>query len=170
MLRAAATVDSVFLDRTHLVDTIDLGDFAAYLLARLGCRIRGLLGLRVGGRGAGPHQGPDARFPADARAELGVIFSFIDSTAPLEAVIAMTQRSHGLMRFRLERVVIKGFAIPDLLLNPALAEYNRRYPVLSAGGREFLVAMPPDATATIVQGGIELRMPRPVRDSVITTE
>ena len=109
-------------------------------------------------------------FPAETRAELGIIFSFIDSTAPLVAEISMPQRSHGLMRFRLERVVINGFGIPDFLLNPALGEYNRRYPVLSAGGREFLVAMPPEATASFTPAGIELRMPRVVRDTVITAE
>jgi hypothetical protein len=172
VVRAAATVDSVFLDRTHLVDTVDVGDFAAYLLARLGVPpFEDSLGFRVSAdtqrvRFAGRMMD----FPADTRAELGVIFSFIDSTAPIIAEVSMPQRANGLMRFRLEKVWVNGFGIPDFLLNPALAEYHRRYPVLSANGREFLVAMPPEATARFIPRGIELRMPRPVRDSVITAD
>lgn len=170
VVRAATTVDSVFLERTHLVDTVDIGDFAAYLLARLGVPpFEDSLAFRVQSDSTRVRiRGRLADFPPDTRAELGVIFSFIDSLSPFEAEVSMPQRSHGLMRFRLERVRLRGYAIPDFLLNPALYEYSRRYPVLSSGGREFLVAMPPEATATLLDDGIEIRMPRPVRnDSVI---
>lgn len=172
VVRAAATVDSVFLDRTHLVDTVDVGDFTAYLLARLGVPpFEDSLGFRVVSDTQRVRiEGRMMDFPAETRAELGIIFSFIDSTAPLVAEISMPQRANGLMRFRLERVSVNGFGVPDFLLNPALAEYHRRYPVLSANGREFLVAMPPEATAAMVAPGIELRMPRPVRDTVITVQ
>ncbi len=173
VVRAATTVDSVFLERTHLVDTIDIGDFAAYLLARLGVPpFEDSLAFRVQSDSARVRiHGRLADFPPDARAELGVIFSFIDSLSPFEAEISMPQRSRGLMRFRLERVRLRGYSIPDFLLNPALYEYSRRYPVLSSGGREFLVAMPPEATATLLDDGIEIRMPRPVRgDSVLVVQ
>lgn len=170
VVRAATTVDSVFLERTHLVDTIDIGDFAAYLLARLGVPpFEDSLAFRVESDSARVRiRGRLADFPPETRAELGPIFSFIDSLSPFEAEISMPSRSHGLMRFRLERVRLRGYSIPDFLLNPALYEYSRRYPVLSSGGREFLVAMPPEATATLLDRAIEIRMPRPVRgDSVL---
>ena len=98
-------------------------------------------------------------FPAQARAELGPIFAFVDSTSVLIAELSMPQAQYGIMRFRLERVTVGGTTIPDFFLSPALAEYSRRYPVLSAGGREFLVAMPPDAKTWLVRDGIELWMP-----------
>ena len=172
VVRADATVDSVFLSRTHLVDTVDVGDFTAYLLARLGVPpFDESLGFRVESDSQRVRiRGRMMDFPADTRAELGVIFSFIDSLAPVTADISMPQGHSGLMRFRLERVTVNGFGIPDFLLSPALIEYRRRYPVLSANGREFLVAMPPEATARLLDGGIELRMPRPVRDTVITVK
>ncbi|MBA2292557.1 MAG: hypothetical protein H0W15_08880 [Gemmatimonadales bacterium] len=161
VVRAASAVDSVFLERTHLVDTVNIGDFAAYLLARLGVPpFEDSLAFRVSSDSSRVRiSGRLMDFPAETRAELGVVFSFIDSLAPLVAEISMPQRSNGLMRFRLERVTINGFGIPTFLLNPALIEWERRYPVLSSGGREFLVAMPPEAVATMLRDGIELRMP-----------
>ncbi len=161
VVRAASAVDSVFLERTHLVDTVNIGDFAAYLLARLGVPpFEDSLAFRVSSDSSRVRiSGRLMDFPPETRAELGGVFSFIDSTAPLVAEISMPQRSNGLMRFRLERVMINGFGVPTFLLNPALAEWERRYPVLSSGGREFLVAMPPEAVAKILRDGIELRMP-----------
>lgn len=161
VVRAASAVDSVFLERTHLVDTVNIGDFAGYLLARLGVPpFEDSLAFRVSSDTARVRiSGRLMDFPPETRAELGVVFSFIDSLAPLVAEISMPQRSNGLMRFRLERVTINGFGIPTFLLNPALVEWERRYPVLSSGGREFLVAMPPEAVATMLRDGIELRMP-----------
>lgn len=163
--RAQGSVDSVFLERTLRADTIDAGDFTAYLLARLGVppfddslafRVRGdSTRIRIGGR--------LMDFPPESRAELGALFSFLDSTSTFSAEISMPERANGVMRFRLEKVLLRGFPIPDLLVLPALAEYSRRYPVLTANGREFLVAMPPAATARLVGGGIEIRMPPPTK-------
>jgi hypothetical protein len=36
VFRADSAVEAVFLARTRLVDTVDIGDFASHLLARLG--------------------------------------------------------------------------------------------------------------------------------------
>lgn len=163
VVRAASAVDSVFLERTHLVDTVNIGDFAAYLLARLGVPpFADSLAFRVTSDTSRVRiSGRMMDFPPETRAELGVVFSFIDSMAPLVAEISMPQHANGLMRFRLERVLINGFGIPAFLLNPALVEWERRYPVLSSGGREFLVAMPPEAVAKMLRDGIEIRMPPP---------
>ena len=159
--RAGGAVDSVFVERTSRGDTIDVGDFTAYLLARLGLpRFEDSLAFRVSSDTTRIRiRGRLMDFPAQTRAELGPIFSFVDSTSVLIAELSMPQAQYGIMRFRLERVTVGGTTIPDFFLSPALAEYSRRYPVLSAGGREFLVAMPPDAKTRLVRDGIELWMP-----------
>ena len=159
--RASGAVDSVFVDRRKRGDTVDVGDFTAYLLARLGVPpFNDSLGFRVSSDTSRIRiRGRLMDFPAETRAELGPIFSFVDSTSVLIAELSMPQAQYGIMRFRLERVTVGGTTIPDFFLSPALAEYSRRYPVLSAGGREFLVAMPPDAKTWLVRDGIELWMP-----------
>ena len=158
VVRADSAIEAVFLERTRQIDTVAIGDFASHLLARLGVppfedslRFRvtaDSMLVRITGR--------LMDFPPESRHELGPIFNFIDSTTPFTAEIAMPQRSGGVMRFRLERVRVSGFPIPDLLLLPALREYDRRYPVLATDGRELLVAMPPDGEARLVEGGIEI--------------
>lgn len=159
--RANGAVDSVFVEKRKQSDTVDVGDFTGYLLARVGVpKLDDSLAFRVSSDTSRIRiRGRLMDFPAETRAELGPIFSFVDSTALLVAELSMPQSQYGIMRFRLERVSVGGRVIPDFFLSPALAEYSRRYPVLSAGGREFLVAMPPDARTRLVRDGIELWMP-----------
>lgn len=159
--RANRAVDSVFIVRTVAGDTIEIGDFAGYLLARLGVPpfsdslnfvvTSDTLRVRISGR--------LMDFPVEARSELGPIFTFIDSTSVFSVDISMPQFSDRLMRFRLERATVRGIPIPDMLLTPALSEYSRRYPVLSGGGRELLVEMPPGATARLVTNGVAIYLP-----------
>lgn len=159
--RANGSVDSVFVARTLAADTIEIGDFAGYLLARLGVPpfsdslnfvvTADSMRARISGR--------LMDFPVEARTELGPIFTFLDSTSAFSVDISMPQHSDRLMLFRLERATIRGIPIPDMLLVPALAEYSRRYPVLAAGGRELLVEMPPGATARLVTNGVAIYLP-----------
>jgi hypothetical protein len=161
VVRANAIVDSVFLLRTHPVDTVDVGDFAAHLLARLGVPpFEDSLAFRVHADSTLVWiTGRLRDFPPESRDELGPLFSFIDSLTPFVAEIALTRGASGVMRFRLMRVTVSGFGVPDLLLGPALREYNRRYPVLAQNGRELLIAMPLEATVRLVGDGVELTMP-----------
>ncbi len=161
VLRASTTVDAVFLERTRLIDTVDVGDFTSYLIARMGAPpFDEGLGFRVTSDSNGARiTGRLLDFPAETRSELGPIFRFVDSTSAFAAEVALVERSHGIMRWRLTRVTVNGFPVPDFLLTPALREYNRRYPILGNNGRDFLVAMPPEATAALVTNGLELRMP-----------
>ena len=159
--RANRAVDSVFVVRTLAADTIKIGDFAGYLLARLGVPpftdslnfavTADTMRARITGR--------LMDFPIEARSELGPIFTFLDSTSVFSVDISMPQHSDRLMLFRLERATIRGIPIPDMLLEPALSEYARRYPVLAAGGRELLVEMPPGATARLVTNGVAIYLP-----------
>lgn len=170
--RADSIVDGVFLSRRVPIDTVDVGDFTGYLLARLDVkRLRDSLQFRVTADSQRIRiSGRLMDFPPEARGELGPIFSFLDSTSVFVAEVSMPRGDSGVMRFHLERVTVRGFPIPDLLLMPALAEYNRRYPVLASSGRDFLVAMPPEATARLVTDGIELRMPPPAPSAKATTK
>lgn len=161
VFRADSAVNAVFLERTRLTDTVDVGDFTAYLIARMGAPpFEEGLAFRVTADSVRARiSGRLMDFPADTRSELGPIFSFVDSMAPFVAEVGLVERANGIMRWRLMRVTVNGWPIPDFLLTPALRDYNRRYPVLGNNGRDFLVAMPPEATAALVSDGLELRMP-----------
>jgi hypothetical protein len=161
VVRATRAVDAVFLERTRLIDTVDVGDFTSYLIARMGAPpFEEGIAFRVTADSARARiTGRLMDFPADTRSELGPIFAFVDSTSTFAAEVELVERAHGIMRWRLVRVTVNGFPIPDFLLVPALREYNRRYPVLGNNGRDFLVAMPPEATAALVTNGLEIRMP-----------
>jgi hypothetical protein len=161
VVRASQAVDAVFLDRVRLIDTVDVGDFTSYLIARMGAPpFEEGTAFRVTADSTRARiTGRLMDFPADTRSELGPIFAFVDSTSAFAAEVALVERAHGIMRWRLMRVTVNGFPIPDFLLVPALREYNRRYPVLGNNGRDFLVAMPPEATAALVMNGLEIRMP-----------
>jgi hypothetical protein len=159
--RANLAVDSVFVSKTLAADTIEIGDFAGYLIARLGVPpFSDSLNFVVTADSARVRiSGRLMDFPVEARAELGPIFTFLDSTSVFSVDISMPQHSDRLMLFRLERATIRGIPIPDMLLVPALAEYAQRYPVLAAGGRELLVEMPPGATAKLVPNGVAIYLP-----------
>lgn len=156
VLRADSAIDAVFQHRSSALDTVAIADFASHLLARLGVPpFEDSLNFRVTADSALVRiTGRLMDFPVESRQELGPIFSFIDSTTPFTAEISMPQRADGIMRFRLERVRVAGFGVPELLLLPALREYDRRYPVLASGGRELLIAMPRDGEARLIDGGI----------------
>lgn len=161
VFRADSAVDAVFIARTRLVDTVAIGDFASHLLARLGVPpFEDSLRFEVTSDTARARiTGRLRDFPPEARVDLNPIFFFVDSLTPFTAEVSLIDRANGVMRFRLERVLVSGFPIPELLLLPALGEYDRRYPVLANRGRDLLVAMPPEATVKLVENGIELRMP-----------
>ena len=162
VVRATAATAAVFLDRTRERDTIDIGDFTGLMLAKIGAppfsdslafKVTSDTQLvRVSGR--------LMDFPADSRAELGPIFSFLDSTSVFVAEISMPQAQDGIMIFRLERLTVRGFPIPELLVLAALERYRRQYPkMLAAGGKEFHVEIPREARAALVTNGIVLVMP-----------
>jgi hypothetical protein len=162
VVRAGAATDSVFVARTRNVDTVNIGDFAAFLVAKLGNTTlydslafkvtSDSLRVRIAGR--------LMDFPPDSRAELGPIFSFLDSTSVFVAEISMPQADNGIMIFRLERITVRGLTIPDLLVLAALSSYRAKYPdKLAAGGKEFHAEIPRQARAWLIKNAIVLRMP-----------
>jgi hypothetical protein len=162
VIRATAATDSVFIARLRTVDTLDIGDFAAFLLAQIGApRFDDSLAFKVTSDSLRVRiSGRIMDFPASSRAELGPIFGFLDSTTVFTAEVSMPQTDGGIMVFRLERLLVHGFAIPDLLVLGALEKYRAQYPkMLAAGGKEFHAAIPREARAALITNGIVLRMP-----------
>ncbi len=90
VLRASVVVDSVFLDRTKLTATIDGGDWASYLLARLGAgRIPGGLGIEVVVDTVRILvRGRLQDLPPETRGLLGPVASMVDSSTMIVADVA----------------------------------------------------------------------------------
>ena len=160
--RAGLATDSVFVARTRLVDSIDIGDFASFLVAKLGATtLYDSLAFKVTSDSQRVRiSGRLMDFPPDSRTEVQPIFSFLDSTSVFVAEMSMPQAESGIMVFRLERLTVRGLPIPDLLVLAALSSYRARYPdKLAAGGKEFHVQIPREARAKLIQNAIVLRMP-----------
>ncbi len=173
VVRANAQVDSVFIRRLAPTVTIDVGDFTAYLLARVGAPpFPDSTGFRVTTDSQVVRISGRLRdFPPEKVQELGPFLLLLDSTSLFVAELRMPQRDSGVIRLRLERILVNGLAIPEVLLGPAIAAYGINYEELSNGGREFLVAMPVRGEARLLDGQIRLHLPAeapPPRDSLPT--
>ena len=162
VVRATNATAAVFIARTRSRDTIDIGDFTGLMLAKIGAPpFPDSLQFKVTADSQRVHvAGRLMDFPPDSRAELGPIFSFLDSTSVFVADISMPQAQDGIMIFRLERLTVRGFPIPDLLVLAALERYRTQYPkMLAAGGKEFHVEIPRQARAMLARDAIILVMP-----------
>lgn len=164
VVRAAAAVDSVFLARTRNTDTVSAGDWAAYLMARLGVKpIPPDLRLKVRADSGAIHIfGRIADLPRDARAQLGPLLSFFDSNTTLDAWASLISAGPTAVRFRLDSAVLGGIGIPELALAPVLADVGVRYPMLTRSGRDLYVETPPNGKVELVQDGVRLIAPPPV--------
>lgn len=162
VLRAGFATDSVFVARVRVVDTINIGDFASFLIAKLGgTTLYDSLQFKVTSDSQRVRiSGRLMDFPPDSRREISPIFAFLDSTSVFVAEISMPQADSGIMVFRLERLTVRGLAIPDLLVLVALSSYRAKYPdKLAAGGKEFHVEIPRRAHAALIKDAIILGIP-----------
>ena len=162
VVRATAATDSVYIARLRAVDTVDIGDFAAFLLAQIGApRFDDSLAFKVTADTERVRiAGRIMDFPAAYRAELGPIFAFLDSSTVFVAEVSMPQADSGLMVFRLERLLVHGYPVPDILVLGALAKYRAQYPrMLAADGKEFHAAIPLEGRAELTTNAIVLTMP-----------
>jgi hypothetical protein len=156
--RASASVDSVFVDRSLAESTIDGGDFASYLMARLGViPIPPDLGFRV----AVDSQrimlnGRVSDLPAEAREELGMMLSMVPDRTPVLAYIDLLSAGPRAVRFRLSAVALGGMDIPEVLLQTVMSQVGRRYPTLTKSGRDLFVEIPVNGRISLVQGGVRL--------------
>lgn len=158
VLRASAVVDSVYIDRLLPAATVSGGDFTAYLMARLGIRrlppdfhyrvAVDSTQIRIGGR--------VSELPAEARAALHPLVTWLAPEAWLEAQVELLPAGREAVRFRLRSARVKGMPIPEAVLAPVLAGVGEQYPALTRTGRDLLVQIPPGAAMRLVPGGVEL--------------
>ena len=161
VVRAQAVVDSVFLDRTATSGTIDGGDWASYLMARLGVTpLPDTSSILVAADTA--HIAISGRIqdlPAEARAMLGALAALVDSSTVLTADVEMLPASKGLAHFRLRGITVGVFPVPEVVLHSMLLDVGERYPALTKSGRDLYVEIPPDGRVTLVSGGVRLTAP-----------
>jgi len=167
VLRANAVVDSVFVSRLAKRGEIAPGDFGAYLLARLGVepfpedlawRIQADSGLIL-------IRGRFKDIPEESRRLFGNLLMFVDSTTTLEAEVRPGPAGPGLARFRLDRVLVNGRAVPEFLLISIFNSVGRDYPALTESGRDLFLQVPAEGRIHILPDRIVFDMaatvPRP---------
>jgi hypothetical protein len=158
VVRAQAVVDSVFLDRTSKVGLIESGDWASYLMARLGVTplpesTEMLVTVDTGGVVI---SGRIQDLPQEAREMVGPLLALVDSSTILAANIVKVPAGQGLAHFRLRSVTVGGYPIPEVLLHSMLLRVGERYPALTRSGRDLLVQIPVDGSVTLKTGAVRL--------------
>lgn len=159
--RASALVDSVYVDRLLHQATVDGGDFTAYLMARLGVRdlppdfgyrvaIDSSL-IRIGGR--------IADLPGEARLALAQLVMVLPLETRLEAQVELVPAGPEAVRFHLRGATVQGVPVPEAFFAPLMSDIGRRYPALTATGRDLYVQVPAGARMQLVPGGVTLTGP-----------
>jgi hypothetical protein len=127
-------VDSVYIDRRLPQARVDGGDFAAYLLARLGAgdlppdfgyRVsmdtsRVLIGGRV------------MDLPPQAKQSLSQLVLMLPPETWIEADVRLLPAGREGVRFHLQGASVQGIAIPEMILGSILAGVGKQYPALTA--------------------------------------
>lgn len=161
VFRASALVDSVYVDHLLHSAVVDGGDFTAYLMARLGVRtlppdfryrvtVDSSL-IRIGGR--------IADLPAEARQALAQLILVLPPDTRLEAQVELLPAGREAVRFHLHGATVQGVAVPEPFLAPLMSDIGRRYPALTATGRDLYVQVPAGARMQLVTGGVALTGP-----------
>ena len=161
--RAAALVDSVYVDRLSREAFVDGGDFASYLVARLGVRpVPDNLAIDVAvDTGAVTLSSRVQDLPEAVRAQLGPGLMFLDPSSVITADIALVRARVGVVRFHLRSLIVNGVALPEAILTPLMAQVGASYPALTSTGRDLLVAIPEDGTMRLAEGGVRVAVTQP---------
>ena len=156
VVRATATVDSVFVSRTAKSGRVEGGDWGSYLLARLGAgAIPDTLAIVIAVDTAHIEvHGRLQDLPLDARRLLGPLATMVDSSTVVAADVALQRTGREIVRFYLRGIKINGFPFPEFLLGPMMAQVGRQYPALTASGRDLYVQIPPDGTVRLGDGAV----------------
>ncbi|HXE57251.1 MAG TPA: hypothetical protein VNK43_04565 [Gemmatimonadales bacterium] len=160
-MRASALVDSVYIDRRLPGAVVPGGDFVSYLMARLGVfPIPGDLRIlaTVDSQRILLH-GRIRDIPAAARAELGTLIGMFGEDTPVEAEVVLLRPGPEVVRFQLRSVSLNRMPVPEFMLLSFLKEVGRKYPALTASGRDLYVQVPPNAGMRLVPGGVRLTSP-----------
>lgn len=156
--RAAAQVDSVYVDRVNRQAFVPGGDFASYLVARLGVRpVPDDLAIDVGvDPGAVTLSSQIRQLPPAVRAALGPALMLFNPESVVAADVALMRDQPGVVRFHLRSLLVDGNPIPEMLVGPLMAQLGARYPKLTSTGRDLLVSIPADGTMRLEQGGVRV--------------
>jgi hypothetical protein len=156
--RAAALVDSVYVDRLNTQAFVEGGDFASYLVARLGVRpVPDNLAIDVAvDTAAVTLSGRVQDLPEAVKASLGPALMFLDPSSVIAADIALERARVGVVRFHLRSLLVNGTPLPEAILVPLMAQVGTSYPALTSTGRDLLVAIPEDGTMRLAQGGVRV--------------
>jgi hypothetical protein len=156
--RAAALVDSVYIDRLNHEAFVEGGDFASYLVARLGVRpVPDNLAIDVAvDTGAVTLSSRVQDLPEAVRAQLGPALMFLDPSSVIAADVSLVRARVGVVRFHLRSLIVNGVALPEAILAPLMAQVGASYPALTSTGRDLLVAIPDDGTMRLAAGGVRV--------------
>ena len=156
--RAAALVDSVYVDRLNHEAFVEGGDFASYLVARLGVRpVPDNLAIDVTvDTGAVTLSSRVQDLPDAVRAQLGPALMFLDPASVIAADVSLVRARVGVVRFHLRNLLVNGVALPEAILTPLMAQVGASYPALTSTGRDLLVAIPDDGTMRLAAGGVRV--------------
>ena len=154
--RAQAVVDSVFLDRKTPRGAIDDGDWASYLMVRLGVNpLPDSVGIVVTVDSQTiTFSGRIQDLPAEARAMLGPLSALVDPATVLSAEVEQVPAEKGLAHFRLRKVSIGAFPVPDMMLRSMMMDIGDKYPALTKSGRDLYVQIPPDGRVVLSAGAV----------------
>lgn len=160
VLRAAGTVDSVFVTKLRDSAVVDAGDWTAYLMARLGVKPIPEMKLRVTIDSTRLRvTGALRDIPPEARASLQSLLAMLDPSTPIVATVSLHTEATNGIRFHLDSAYIAGFVIPETILAQGLRVVGDQYPVLANGGRDLFVEIPPGALVQLTPGGVRLKGP-----------
>lgn len=159
--RAQAVVDSVFLDRKAREGFIEGGDWASYLMVRLGVTpLPDSVGIQVTTDSqAITFTGRIQDLPAEGREMMGPLLALLDSTTVVKADVVLLPSGKGLAHFQLSRVTVGGFPVPEIVLRSMLFNVGDRYPELTKSGRDLFVQIPPDGAVMLVRDGVRIAAP-----------
>lgn len=156
--RAQAVVDSVFLDRRLEAGSIEGGDWASYLMVRLGINpLPDSVGMVVAvDTLLITFSGRIQDLPPEAQAMVGPLLALLDPATILSAEIELVPAAQGLAHFRLRGVKVGVFPIPETMLRSMLLDIGERYPALTKTGRDLYVQIPADGKVALGQGVVLL--------------
>ena len=168
VVRASAVVDAVFVDRLLPEGTVGVGDWASYLMARLGVvPIPPDVRVRVRSDSTRVVIGSRVRdLNAPTRAALGPMVTMLPPETEITGDITLLRPNREVVQFYLATVRVNGVPLPDGIVAAAMLEVGRQYPALSKSGRSLYVQVPPEAEVRLLPG--EVRLTGPPTDSTGT--
>jgi len=161
VVRATEVVDAVFVSRHRHAGAIGGADWVAYMMARLGIHpIPDLPGVAVAVDSSGIVMSSRlGDLPPQTRAELGPLVGFLNASTPIAADISLFRAGPQAVRFHLESLSVAGFAVPEVILASYLSDVGKRYPALTASGRDLLVQVPTGGRVTLARDSVRLALP-----------